>query len=127
MNATETMTRRQWAQLVGLGLMLAVVFVMAVAIVLPAAALALTLALLVVGATLVAQRVSSVARSVRSAASGERPAAGPAQPALLLELADGTVVHARPVPISGASEHTLALTRDGYVVLSAEGKLLHRL
>jgi hypothetical protein len=31
------------------------------------------------------------------------------------------------VPLAAESEHTLLLTRDGYVVVSAEGKVLHRL
>jgi hypothetical protein len=121
------MMARQWVQLLGLGLALAAVIVVTVAVVLPAAALGLALALLVAGAVLVAQRVTAVAQAARSAVMGTRPAEEPPQPILRLELADGAVLSARPVPLPGGGEHTLLLTREGYVVASAEGKVLHRI
>jgi type II secretory pathway pseudopilin PulG len=121
------MTARQWAQLMALGLALAVAVLVMVAVVLPAAALVMGLALLATGAAFVAQRASAVARAAQSAVRGAPSATGEAQPTLRLELASGEVVSARPVPLEGPSEHTLLLTRDGYVVVSAEGRVLHRL
>lgn len=127
MSAMGTMTARQWAQLVGLLLTVAAVIITVVALTLPAAALALTLALLTAGVAMATQRISAAARVARAAVAGARPTEGAPQPTLRLELADGAVVSARPVPLPGASEHTLLLTRDGYLVVSAEGKVLHRL
>jgi hypothetical protein len=127
MSAMGAMTARQWAQIFGLGLAVAAAIVVAVAIVLPAAALALAAALTVAALTVAAQRASALARAARAAVSGAPTPEAMAQPTLRLELADGAVVNARPVPLPGESEHTLLLTRDGYVVVSAEGKVLHRL
>lgn len=128
MSATEVLSARQWAWLFSLGLALAVVIVAVVSILVPAAALGVTLALFAMGAAFVARQVASVsggrraARAVRAA-----PADGTPQPTLLLEVGDGAVVSARPVPLPGGGEDTLMLTRDGYVVVNAAGKVLHRL
>lgn len=127
MGATGTLTARQWAQLMGLALLVAVAIVALVAVVLPAAALALAVAMLVTAVAAAAQRASAVARAARGAAARAYGAGEAPQPTLRLELADGHVVAARPVPMAGESEHALLLTRDGYVVVSAEGRVLHRL
>lgn len=127
MGATGTLTARQWAQLMGLALLVAVTIIVLVAVVLPAAALALALALLLASFVAVGQRVAAVARAARAAAARAYGASEAPQPTLRLELADGQVVAARPVPLAGESEHALLLTRDGYVVVSAEGRVLHRL
>jgi hypothetical protein len=127
MGAMELMTARRWAQVFGLVLALAVAIVVAVAVVLPVAALVLTLALLVAGVALVARQVPAMARTARTAATGMPSGEEQVQPTLRLELADGTELRARPVPLAGESEHTLMLTREGYVVVSAEGAVIHRL
>lgn len=125
MSALETMSARQWAQAMGLTLLVAVAMILTVAVVLPTAALILTLALLAAGAGLVARRVGRVASAARRAVAPEAP--GEARPTLRLELPGGEVVSARPVPLAHESAETLLLTRDGYVVVSSEGRVLHRL
>jgi hypothetical protein len=127
MSTYGTGSARQWVQLIGLGLLLALAVMAVVAVVLPTAALIITLALVATGVAFVAQRVSAVAQAAGRAVSGE-PAPEPTpQPTLRLELPDGEVVSAWPVPLPHESEHTLLLTRDGYVVVSAEGRIVHRL
>jgi hypothetical protein len=127
MSTMGTMSARQWAQAVGLGLALAVAIVAVVAVVLPVAALALAVALLVAGAVALAQQTRAVAQAAR-AATGSAPRGDEIpQPTLRLELADGAVVSARAVPLPGDGEHTLLLTRDGYVLVNAEGRAVHRL
>ncbi len=125
MSTTGMMTARQWAQLLGLGLALAAAIVVTVAVVLPAAALALAVAMTAAALALVAQRAADVARGARAAVAGAPAPEGAPQPTLRLELPDGAVVSARPVPLPG--EDTLLLTRGGYVVVSAEGRVLHTL
>lgn len=127
MSMTGMMTARQWGQLMLLGLLTAVAIVVVVAIVLPTAALVTALALLIAGAALVAQRASAVARAAHSRVADAFSGTQKPQPTLRLELADGSVLNARPVPLPGASEDTLLLTRDGYIVVSAEGRVIHRL
>lgn len=127
MSAIETMTARQWAQLFGLGLALAAALVVVVAVVLPAAALALALALAAAALSVATQRATAVARRTRAAVTGAPAPEGPAQPTLRLELPDGAVVSARPVPLPGEGEQTMLLTREGYVVVSAAGKVVHRI
>lgn len=127
MSTTTTLTARQWAQLIGLALVAVATILTVVAVVLPMAALAMAAALLVAGVTLAAQRVASVARTARAAVRGAPAAEAEPQPTLRLELADGEVLSARPVPLAHESEDTMLLTRDGYIVVSAEGRVLHRL
>ncbi len=118
---------RQWAQLMGLGVLLALMIVIAVAVVLPTAALVISLALATTGIIFVAQRAAAVAQAAGRAMAGA-PAPEPAPlPILRFELPNGEVVSARAVPLPHASEHTLLFTRDGYVVVNAEGRVLHRL
>jgi hypothetical protein len=123
----QTTTARRWAQLLGLGLALAVAIVAILALVLPAAALTLALALVVAGATLALQQARAVARSARAAVAGAPSAAEAAQPTMLLELADGAVLSARLVPLPGDDAYTLVLTRQGYLLLGADGEVVHRL
>lgn len=66
----------------------------------------------------------------RAAVRAARPAptpTGEAAPALRLVLADGSTRVAQPVDLPGHDEHRLLLTRDGYVLVDAAGKVLHRL
>jgi len=127
MTTTRMMTARQGFRLLGLGLALAVVIVATLAVVLPALALALTLALVVAGAAMAMQQARAVARSARAAVAGAPRTAEAPQPTMLLELADGAVLCARPVPLPGDGAHTLVLTRQGYLLLSAGGEVFHRL
>lgn len=127
MTTVQMTTARQLAQMVGIGLALAVAAVVIVALVLPAAALAIALALTIMGAALLAQRVRAAARLAHAAVAGA-PAADEAAPAtVLLELADGAVLSARPVPLPGEGAHTLVLTREGYLLLNGGGEVVHRL
>ena len=134
MSVSGTLSARQWAQLMGLGLLLAVTVIVVVAVVLPTAALVTALVLAVAGVAMVAQRVGAVARAATQAVAG-KPGARQAttgepeadtQPTLRIELASGEVRAARPVAMP-QSEHSLLLTRDGYLVVSAEGRVLHRI
>ncbi len=128
MSAIGTLTAREWARLMGAALLAAVTIVALVAVVLPAAALAMAAALLLMATVAMAQRASAVARAARERAASPRGAAEEAPlPTLRLELPDGQVLAARPVPLAGESEHALLLTRDGYVVVSADGRVLYRL
>lgn len=127
MMTTHMTTARQGFRLLGLGLALAVVIVATLAVVLPTAALALTLALVAMGGALVMQQARAVARSARAAVAGAPPAAETPQPTMLLDLADGTVLSARPVPLPGDGAHTMVLTRQGYLLLRADGEVFHRL
>lgn len=127
MSTTGMMPARQWAQLLGMALALAVILTLVVAVVLPAAALLMALAFVATGAAFVVRRVGAVARSARSAVAATTSADQAPQPTMRLELPDGQVLSARPVPLPAEREHTMLLTRDGYVVVSAEGRVLHRL
>jgi hypothetical protein len=127
MSMTQMMTVRQWTQLLGLGLALAVVIVAIVAVVLPATALALALALAATGVALATRQMQAMARSAQAAVMGAPPAEAATPPVLLLELADGAVLSARPVPLPGQGEHTLVLTREGYLLLGAAGNVVHKL
>jgi hypothetical protein len=120
-------TARQGLQLLGIGLALAVVIVATLAVVLPALALALTIALVVAGAAMAMQQARAVARSARAAVAGAPRAADSPQPTMLLELPDGAVLSARPLPLPGDGAHTMVLTRQGYMLLRADGELFHRL
>jgi hypothetical protein len=126
MISITTTPARQWLHLIGLGLALAVVIVVALAVALPAAALTLALALLVMGLGLVAQRVRTVAGAARAAVAGV-VADEAATPTLELMLGDGELLSARAVALPVQSEHTLVLTRRGYMLLDAEGEVFHRL
>lgn len=126
MSAYGTVAARHWVQLVALGLVLVVAIVVILAVVLPTAALVLALVLAATGVAFVTQRTMAVARSAaRTMAGSPAPDTTP-QPSLRLELPDGEVVSARPVPLPQESEHTLLLTRDGYVVVNAEGRIIYR-
>lgn len=127
MSTTGIMTARQWAQLFGLGLALAAAIVVMVAVVLPAAAMVLALALTGVALATVAQRATTVAQATRARVGRAWASESAPQPTLRLELPGGAVVSARPVPLPGEGEQTMLLTRDGYVVVSAEGRVLHRI
>lgn len=127
MRTFELQTARQWFQLFGLALAAAAVLVAFVAVVLPAVALALALALLVVGALLVTQQMAAVARAARRVVASSPLDEEAAQPRLRLELPDGTVLSARQVPLHGPSEHAMLLTREGYALVDAEGRVAHRI
>ncbi len=122
-----TNATRQWGQLLLPGLLLAVVLVIVLAVALPVAALVLSLALLGSGLAMVVQRAGAAARSVEAAVRGTAEPDAPSQPTLKLELAEGVVLNARPVPLAAPGEHTLLLTREGYIVVNAEGQVLHRI
>lgn len=127
MSSLGTISGRQWAQLMLLGLMLAVAIVVVLAVVLPTAALALGLALAVTVGTLVVQRAAAVGRTVKRTIVGEPEPEAPAQPTLRIEVAEGVVLVARPVPLRQDSEHSVLLTRDGYLVVNDEGRVIHRI
>jgi hypothetical protein len=110
--------RRQLAALLLLALTAALA---ALALQQPLAAALLALALLIVGAAAVAARPARPRRPRPAFAEGE------AAPTLRLELPDGAVLSARPVALPGPSEDQLLLTRDGYVVVDRDGRVLHRL
>jgi hypothetical protein len=125
MSAIGMMTARERLQLLGLGLALAAVILVVLAVVLPLAAFTVAVAMLAATALVVARQLTAAARAARSFA--REPFAGEATRPVRLELADGTVVSARPVPLPGDGEHTLMLTREGYVLVSAEGRVIHRI
>lgn len=113
---------RLWA--VSLGALAVLALLVALLVLLPLAALTMLLGLAVSGVALLVQRASSL----RVARPQARPAAdGALGPTLLIVDAAGDPLAARAVPLAGPSEHTLALTRDGYVLLNAAGQVLHRL
>ncbi len=123
MNMTAS---RQWTRMLGLGLALAIVAVAVLAVALPAAALALTVALILAGAALLGERARAVGRRAHRPAAGTTEGTA-AQPSLQIELADGALLSARPVALPGEGERTMVLTRDGYLLLSAEGRVVHRI
>jgi hypothetical protein len=126
MNTVQMMTAQQWGHYLRLGLALAVTIVVLVAVALPAGAMLLTIALVVLGVSLATQRAWAAAQSARAPRAGAANA-DEAAPTMLLELADGALLSARPVPLSSQSKHTLALTREGYLLLNPKGEVVHKL
>jgi len=119
---TTTERGRAWALVLAALLVLAL-FVAMLAL-LPLAALVLLAGTAVSGAALLFQRATAARPSARPA----RPVPdAPAGPLLVVVDADGEAVSARAVSVAGQSEHTLALTRDGYVLLDADGRVIHAL
>lgn len=125
MHAFSTYSAQQWRQLIVSGLLLAVIMVVVLAVLLPTAALVLTLALVAMGVSLITQRVSSALRAPHQASRAGTMPEDAVAPTLYLKLADGVVVAARPIPLPAAQDHSLLLTRDGYVVVNAEGRIIH--
>lgn len=121
MGALRILSARPELRLLAVALLLAAAvtaLVLATTAPLVAAALALGVA---VAAALVGAGVPPAQRSARPA-----PLPEPA-PALHLTLPNGATLSARPVALPGDAEHQLLLTRDGYVVVDAEGRLIHKL
>ncbi|MFV9505951.1 MAG: hypothetical protein AB4911_15475 [Oscillochloridaceae bacterium umkhey_bin13] len=116
---------RQWAQLTSLVLLLAVSIVIVVAVVVPTAALALGLALVAASLVTLVQRTRGMARRVARRATGTAETTGPYGPTLRLDLPTGDLTAARQIRLAHASEHTLLLTRHGYVVADAAGRPIH--
>jgi hypothetical protein len=108
------------AALVGLALLTTLL------VLLPLAALTMLVGMALSGAALLAQRAAAprAARPGRARPAGANEAAGPM---FQLVDADGVAIAARAVSLAGPSEHTLALTRDGYVLVDDTGRVLHRL
>jgi hypothetical protein len=125
MNAYSTMTARQRRQLAGLALLTIAVIITILAVVAPTAALVASLSLLAGGAILAALQTQR--RVGRRTVAADVGAGSTAQPPLQIALADGAVRTARIVPLDHSDEHTLLLTRDGYLVVSAEGRVVHKI
>jgi hypothetical protein len=120
---TNAMTGPQWSRQILLGIVLAAVIITFVAVVLPIAALVAALALLVTGTAFLVQRFSPITPAARAASRSTNESDATHQPTLMLDLADGTVLAARTV--ENSAEHALLLTRKGYVVVDAEGRIRH--
>jgi hypothetical protein len=127
MISVTTIPARQWVQLIGLGLALAVVIMVVLALVLPVAALVLAAVLLVAGVGLVLRRVQAVASVARATVTSAASAEDVVSPPMLLTLGDGELLSARAVVSSAQSEHTLVLTRRGYVLIDSSGEVFHQL
>lgn len=109
------------AALIALLLMAAVAVALAGAA--PAAAAVLALSA-VAGVALVG---AGAAARPRHAPRRTAAPTGEAGPTLRLTLPDGETVSARPVSLPGQASEQLLLTRNGYVVVDADGRVLHRL
>ncbi|NJN16241.1 MAG: hypothetical protein HC822_08180 [Oscillochloris sp.] len=127
MYTVQIETVRRWAQVLGLGVLLAITLILVLAVVLPAAALVLALALIAATVLVVARQVRTVAQTAQHTAAKMSSAAEPVPATLQLELADGSVLQGRPVVMPGRQEHTMVLTREGYLLVDAEGAIRYRL
>lgn len=125
MSFFATMTGRQRVQMLGLALLAVVGLVATLLVVLPVVAAALLVMALLALATVVMRQTAAAVEVVGRAVSPESEPA-PAAP-VQLELATGEVVSARPVRLTGPSEHTMLLTRDGYLVVDEAGRVLRRI
>ncbi|MBP1468975.1 hypothetical protein EYB53_024920 [Candidatus Chloroploca sp. M-50] len=127
MNISYTSSVRQWGQLAGIVLFLTAALIITLAVILPAAALGLAIAAVVVVTSLVARQMQVLGQAARRVASGEPAFEEPVQPTLRVELPDGEVMVARPVAIPQTDEHTMLLTRNGYLMVNGRGEVFHRL
>lgn len=124
-NVFYTLTSRQRAQLTGLALLAFAALIAILAVVAPLAALALSLSLLAGALLLVLSLKHSQVAPRRSATADVGAADATLQPPLQIALEDGVLRAARVVPLAANDEHTLLLTRDGYLVVGASGQVVH--
>lgn len=127
MNMSYTSSVRQWGQLAGIALFLTAALIITLAVILPAAALVLAVAAVFVVTSLVVRQMQVLGQAARRVASGEPAFEEPVQPTLRVELPDGEVMVARPVAIPQTDEHTMLLTRNGYLMVNGRGEVFHRL
>lgn len=116
---------RQWGQMSLALVLLTVSILVGVALVVPVAAVGLSLAVLALALGTLVQQTRRVAQRTTRSAARSSGATASDEPTLRLSLADGSVVAARRVHVAHEQEHALLLTRNGYVVVDAQGHPLH--
>lgn len=122
MSALNTITgRRPLRAAIWLLVALAIAFVATVAVLPAAAGIA---ALLVAAAASLVGVLATRPAPRRSAVADVGAYHGPT---LRLTLAGGAELSARAVPLAGLGDHQLLLTRDGYILVDAVGRVVHRL
>lgn len=119
---TTTNRGRIWS--VALLALLVLALLATMLVLLPLAALTMLVGLALSGVALLVQQIGTLRASRRRTA---RPEAAESGPTLLIVDAAGEPMAARAVILPHPSEHTLALTRDGYVLIDADGRVFHRL
>jgi hypothetical protein len=125
MNTYTSLTSRQRAQLNGLALLAFAALITILAVVAPLAALALSLSLLAGTLLLVLSLRQGRVEPRRVATADVGAADATPQLPVQITLEDGALHVARVVPSAANDEHTLLLTRNGYLVVNASGQVVH--